>query len=70
MNAILANLLLANSLPVKKFLDSENYAENYKELAVSQVSMFCRSEANWQLVEPFSEIGISRLYRSIYYRFF
>lgn len=70
MNAILANLLLANSLPVKKFLDTENYAENYKELAVSQVSMFCRSEANWQLVEPFSEIGIRCLYIALYSRFF
>lgn len=57
---ILSNLLLANSLPVKKFLDAENYVENFKELALANVSMFFRSESNWQVVEPLNDIGISQ----------
>lgn len=57
MDKILSNILLANSLHVKKFLDSENYSENFKELALAHVSMFFRSEANWQVIEPLNEIG-------------
>lgn len=61
MNAILANLMLANSLPVKKFLDAENYLENFKELALAHVSMFFRSESNWQVLEPLNDIGTFQL---------
>jgi PX domain-containing protein kinase-like protein len=57
MEKVLGNLLLANSLPVKKFLDEDNYSENYKELALAHVSMFVRSDATWQVVEALSEIG-------------
>ena len=49
--------MLANCLPVKKFLDEENYSENYRELALAHVSMFFRSESNWQIIEPLKEIG-------------
>lgn len=62
---ILSNLLLANSLPVKKFLDGENYVENFKELALAHVSMFFRSESNWQVVEPLNDIGISPRKRTL-----
>ena len=57
MDKILSNLMLANSFCVKKFLDEENYAENYRELALAHVSMFFRSESNWQIIEPLKEIG-------------
>lgn len=57
MDTILNNLLLANSLPVKSFLDQENYSANFKELSLAHVSMFFRSESNWQVVEPLQEIG-------------
>ena len=57
MEKILNNLMLANSLSVKKFLDEENYNENYRELALAHVSMFFRSEPNWQIIEPLKEIG-------------
>ena len=42
---------------MKKFLDEENYSENYRELALAHVSMFFRSESNWQIIEPLKEIG-------------
>lgn len=58
MDKILRNLYLSLSLPVKKFLDQENYTENFKELALAHVSMFFRSDSNWQVVEPLNEIGI------------
>ncbi|RNA24938.1 PX domain-containing kinase isoform X2 [Brachionus plicatilis] len=57
MDKILGNLFLSMSLPVKKFLDQENYAENFKELALAHVSMFFRSDSNWQVIEPLNEIG-------------
>jgi hypothetical protein len=57
MEKILNNLMLANSFSVKKFLDEEIYSENYKELALAHVSMFFRSESNWQIIEPLKEIG-------------
>ena len=50
-------MLLANSLPVKRFLDEENYSENFSEKALAHVSMFFRSETNWEIIEPLSDIG-------------
>ena len=57
MDKILSNLMLANTLSVKKFLDEENYLQNFREMALAHVSMFFRSESNWQIVEPLNEIG-------------
>ena len=57
MDKILANLQLAQSYPVKKFLDQENYTQNYRELAIAHVSMLFRSESNWEIIEPLKEIG-------------
>ena len=57
MGKILGNLQLAQSYPVKKFLDQENYTQNYRELALAHVSMSFRSEPNWEIVEPLKEIG-------------
>lgn len=62
MDKILGNLFLSLSLPVKKFLDQENYMENFKEQALAHVSMFFRSDSNWQIIEPLNEIGIKLFY--------
>lgn len=48
---------MANSLPVKKFLDEENYNQNFQELALQHVSMYFRSESNWEVIEPLNQIG-------------
>jgi PX domain-containing protein kinase-like protein len=57
MDKILNNLQLAQSYPVKKFLDKENYQVNYRELALAHVSMLFRSESMWEITEPLKEIG-------------
>lgn len=57
MDNILKNLLLANSLPVKMFLDPENYSQNFQELALQHVSMYFRSESNWEVIESLNQIG-------------
>lgn len=57
IDQVLSNLILANSLPVKKFLDEENYFQNFQELALQHVSMYFRSEPNWQVIQPLNQIG-------------
>ena len=57
MEKVLGNLVLASAWATKRFLDQENYAGNYKEVALAHVSMFVRSDASWQVVEPLNEIG-------------
>ncbi|XP_021932004.1 PX domain-containing protein kinase-like protein isoform X3 [Zootermopsis nevadensis] len=57
LNLILMNPILASSLPVKKFLDPENYATPFQELALQHVSMILRSEVNYEVIKPVPEIG-------------
>ncbi|XP_070559804.1 PX domain-containing protein kinase-like protein isoform X2 [Ptychodera flava] len=57
LNTILANLMLANSLFVKQFLDINNYSPNFHEIALQHVSMFFRSEPHWEVVEPLKDAG-------------
>ncbi|XP_069682231.1 PX domain-containing protein kinase-like protein isoform X2 [Periplaneta americana] len=57
LNLILMNPILASSLPVKKFLDPDNYATPFQELALQHVSMALRSEVNYEVVKPVPEIG-------------
>lgn len=57
IDKILKNLQLANSLQVKKFLDEENYFQNFQEIVLQHVSMYFRSEPNWEVVEPLNQIG-------------
>ncbi|XP_060602959.1 PX domain-containing protein kinase-like protein isoform X2 [Ruditapes philippinarum] len=57
MKAILSKPILANSLPVKRFLDPDNYTINFTETALQHVSMVLRSEKQWEVVEPLPEIG-------------
>ncbi|XP_067907745.1 PX domain-containing protein kinase-like protein isoform X4 [Heterodontus francisci] len=57
LNFITTQHMLSNCELVKKFLDPINYSSNYTEIALQQVSMFFRSEPNWEVVEPLKEIG-------------
>ncbi|KAK2185815.1 hypothetical protein NP493_222g05007 [Ridgeia piscesae] len=57
MNTILKTHLLANNLHVKRFLDEENYNSNLQEVALQDISMFFRSETQWEVVEPLPDIG-------------
>nr|XP_057910878.1 PX domain-containing protein kinase-like protein isoform X2 [Doryrhamphus excisus] len=57
LDAITQHTLLCSALPVKKFLDPNNYAYNYTEIALQQVSMFFRSDPNWEVLEPLKDVG-------------
>ncbi|XP_033830183.1 PX domain-containing protein kinase-like protein isoform X1 [Periophthalmus magnuspinnatus] len=49
--------LLCSCLTVKRFLDPNNYATNYTEIALQQVSMFFRSDPKWEVQEPLKDMG-------------
>ncbi|CAE1331348.1 PXK [Acanthosepion pharaonis] len=57
LNILMNNHLLASCLIVKKFLDPENYSANLSETALQHVSMICRSEPKWEVVEPLHNFG-------------
>uniref|UniRef100_A0A665VL11 PX domain containing serine/threonine kinase n=1 Tax=Echeneis naucrates TaxID=173247 RepID=A0A665VL11_ECHNA len=57
LDSITQHPLLSSSLPVKKFLDPNNYCANYTEIALQQVSMFFRSDLKWEVLEPLRDIG-------------
>ncbi|XP_055503543.1 PX domain-containing protein kinase-like protein isoform X1 [Leucoraja erinacea] len=57
LNFIITQHVLSSCELVKKFLDPTNYSSNYTEIALQQVSMFFRSEPNWEVVEPLKEMG-------------
>uniref|UniRef100_A0A4W6BRU5 PX domain-containing protein kinase-like protein n=1 Tax=Lates calcarifer TaxID=8187 RepID=A0A4W6BRU5_LATCA len=57
LDSITQHPLLCSSLPVKKFLDPNNYCANYTEIALQQVSMFFRSDLKWEVLEPLRDIG-------------
>lgn len=57
LNVVLMNPILASSLPVRKFLDPENYSTPFQELALQHVSMALRSEVNYEIVKPVPEVG-------------
>lgn len=57
LNLILMNPILASSLGVRKFLDPQNYVLSLQELALQHVSMALRSEVNYELIKPISEMG-------------
>ncbi|XP_063215992.1 PX domain-containing protein kinase-like protein isoform X2 [Bacillus rossius redtenbacheri] len=57
INCILMNPILASSLPVKKFLDPDNYSTPFHELALQHVSMALRSEMNYEVVRPVPDMG-------------
>jgi len=57
LNIILMNPILASSLPVRKFLDPDNYATPFQEMALQHVSMTLRSEVNYEVIKPVPDIG-------------
>lgn len=57
ISAVLSKPTLANSVPVKRFLDPDNYMTNFTEVALQHVSMILRSEKQWDVVETLPDIG-------------
>uniref|UniRef100_A0A3P9CKK5 PX domain containing serine/threonine kinase n=1 Tax=Maylandia zebra TaxID=106582 RepID=A0A3P9CKK5_9CICH len=55
LDTITQHPLLCSSLPVKKFLDPNNYSANYT-IALQQVSMFFRSDPKWEVLEPLRDM--------------
>ncbi|XP_072296211.1 PX domain-containing protein kinase-like protein isoform X2 [Eucyclogobius newberryi] len=57
LDRITQHPLLCSCLSVKRFLDPNNYATNYTEIALQQVSMFFRSDPKWEVQEPLKDMG-------------
>ncbi|XP_046745229.1 PX domain-containing protein kinase-like protein isoform X3 [Diprion similis] len=51
------NPILASSLPMKKFLDPDNYTAPLHEVALQQVSLALRSDANYEVGKPIPDMG-------------
>ncbi|XP_011493895.1 PREDICTED: PX domain-containing protein kinase-like protein isoform X2 [Ceratosolen solmsi marchali] len=57
LNLVLMNPILASSLPMKKFLDPENYTAPLHEIALQQVSLALRSDANFEVGKAIPDMG-------------
>ncbi|XP_054012500.1 PX domain-containing protein kinase-like protein isoform X2 [Hylaeus anthracinus] len=57
LNTILMNPILASSLPMKKFLDPDNYTAPLHEIALQQVSLALRSDANYEVCKAIPDMG-------------
>ncbi|XP_066589905.1 PX domain-containing protein kinase-like protein isoform X2 [Prorops nasuta] len=57
LNVVLMNPILASSLPMKKFLDPENYTAPLHEIALHQVSLALRSDANYEVGKAIPDMG-------------
>ncbi|XP_043287055.1 PX domain-containing protein kinase-like protein isoform X2 [Venturia canescens] len=57
LNIILMNPILASSLPMKHFLDPDNYTAPLHEIALQQVSLALRSDANFEIGKAIPDIG-------------
>ncbi|XP_016839498.1 PX domain-containing protein kinase-like protein isoform X1 [Nasonia vitripennis] len=57
LNVVLMNPILASSLPMKKFLDPENYTAPLHEIALQQVSLALRSDANFEVGKAIPDMG-------------
>ncbi|XP_076386359.1 PX domain-containing protein kinase-like protein isoform X2 [Megachile rotundata] len=57
LNNILMNPILASSLPTKKFLDPDNYTAPLHEIALQQVSLALRSDANFEVCKAIPDMG-------------
>ncbi|XP_054278649.1 PX domain-containing protein kinase-like protein [Macrosteles quadrilineatus] len=57
VNYILMNPILASSLPVKRFLDPDNYSSSFHETALQHVSMVLRGEVDYEMVKALPDIG-------------
>lgn len=57
LNTILMNPILASSLPMKHFLDPNNYTAPLHEIALQQVSLALRNDANFEIGKPIVDMG-------------
>ncbi|XP_012263544.2 PX domain-containing protein kinase-like protein isoform X1 [Athalia rosae] len=57
LNVVLMNPILASSLPMKKFLDPDNYTAPLHEVALQQVSLALRSDANFEIGKAIPDMG-------------
>ncbi|XP_033222131.1 PX domain-containing protein kinase-like protein isoform X1 [Belonocnema kinseyi] len=57
LNVVLMNPILASSLSMKKFLDPENYTAPLHEIALQQVSLALRSDANYEVGKAIPDMG-------------
>ncbi|XP_035726201.1 PX domain-containing protein kinase-like protein isoform X1 [Vespa mandarinia] len=57
LNIVLMNPILASSLPMKKFLDPDNYTTPLHEIALQQVSLALRSDANFEVGKAIPDMG-------------
>ncbi|XP_044584602.1 PX domain-containing protein kinase-like protein isoform X3 [Cotesia glomerata] len=57
LNVVLMNPILASSLSMKHFLDPNNYAIPLHEIALQQVSLALRSDANFEIGKPIVDMG-------------
>ncbi|KAK0168115.1 hypothetical protein PV327_001948 [Microctonus hyperodae] len=57
LNVVLMNPILASSLSMKHFLDPNNYAAPLHEIALQQVSLALRSDANYEIGKPIVDMG-------------
>lgn len=57
LDQVLSEPLLSQCLAVKRFLDPNNYSQNFCEAALQHVSMLFRSEDLWEVVDPLPDIG-------------
>jgi PX domain-containing protein kinase-like protein len=58
LDKITSHSILAQTLWTKKFLNEENYSQNFVESAFEHISMFTRSEPKWNLSDSLKEFGI------------
>ncbi|XP_058790504.1 PX domain-containing protein kinase-like protein isoform X2 [Phymastichus coffea] len=57
LNIVLMNPILASSLSVRRFLDPENYTAPLHEIALQQVSLALRSDANYEVGKAIPDMG-------------
>ncbi|XP_065290657.1 PX domain-containing protein kinase-like protein [Dermacentor albipictus] len=57
LDQVLSEPLISQCLAVKRFLDPNNYNQNFCEAALQHVSMLFRSEDHWEVVDPLPDIG-------------
>ncbi|XP_034940674.1 PX domain-containing protein kinase-like protein isoform X2 [Chelonus insularis] len=57
LNVVLMNPILASSLSMKHFLDPNNYTVPLHEIALQQVSLALRSDANFEIGKPIVDMG-------------
>ncbi|KAL1429362.1 hypothetical protein MTO96_016326 [Rhipicephalus appendiculatus] len=57
LDQVLSEPILSQCLAVKRFLDPNNYSQNFCEAALQHVSMLFRSEDHWEVVDPLPDIG-------------